>query len=48
MFYGHICTIVIVHSIKDCHFSKSTVISFLRNIIDDAKFAVMSGVINLG
>ena len=47
MFYGHIYTIVIVHSIKECDFSRSTVTSFLRNILDDAKVAVMSGVINL-
>ena len=40
MFYGHIYTIVTVHLIKDCHFSRSTLTLFLRNIIDDAIVAV--------
>ena len=33
MFYGHIYTIVTVHSIKDCQLSRSTVMSFIRNIL---------------
>ena len=33
MFYGHIYTIVTVHSIKDCQLSRSTVTSFLLNIL---------------
>ena len=32
MIYGHIYTIVTVHSIKDCQLTRSTVTSFLRNI----------------
>ena len=36
MFYGNTYTMVTVHSIKDCHVSKSTVTSFLRNILDAA------------
>ena len=40
MFYGYIYTIVTVHSIKDCHVSKSTVTSFLRNILDEPIVAV--------
>ena len=40
MFYGHIYTIVTVHSIKDCQLSRSTVTSFLRNILGHANDAV--------
>ena len=39
MFYGNIYTIVTVHSIKDWHFARSAVTSFLRNIVDDANVA---------
>ena len=47
MFYGHIYTIVTVHSIKDCHVSKSTVTSFLRNNPDEAINVEVSLVVNL-
>ena len=40
MFYGHIYTIVTVLSIKDCQLSRSTVTSFLHNILGHAKVAV--------
>ena len=40
MFYGHIYTIVTVHSIKDCQLSRSTVTSFLHNILGHANIAV--------
>ena len=33
MFHGHIYMIVTVHSIKDSQLSRSTVTSFLRNIL---------------
>ena len=32
MFYGHIYTIVTVHSFKDCQLSRSPFTSFLHNI----------------
>ena len=37
MFYGHIYTIVTVHSTKDCQLSRSTDTSFLRNILGHAE-----------
>ena len=40
MFYGHIYTTATVHLIKDCHFARSGVTSFLRNIVEDASVAV--------
>ena len=40
MFYGHIYTIVAVHSIKDYQLSRSTVTSFLRNIFGHANVVV--------
>ena len=44
MFYDHIYTIVTVHSIKDCQLSKSTVTSFLRNILCHVNVAFQWGV----
>ena len=37
MFYGHIFTIVTVHSIKDCQLFRSIVTSFLPIIAGHAK-----------